>query len=176
MGNKIFYSTIIFVILLYSSCISKNQEEINKVLLCALDKLMSDNEYRDYLIRGENYIAWVRDGYIVPDSVVTEDGKVKWSSLEYINVNKSYLKVLNSRFPKGHELMLITQQENENIMKNKKNGRFSCWYFGGLKRYKNRYYLTGGFAVSSKAGIGATFIIESINGDFHVIDYAPAIL
>src|SRR5690606_10668763 len=151
-----------------SSCTRKNQEEVNQVLLCALDALMTDYEFRHYLIGGDNYIAWVHDGYVVPDSINKIDGRMAWNSIEYIDVDDSYIEVLNNRFPEGHKLQMIKQQENEDILRNKNTGKLSTWFFGGMKKYKNRYYLKGGFAKTTKWGIGASFEIEIIDGKCHI--------
>jgi hypothetical protein len=167
--------SVLFIFFL-SSCTISDKKEIDAVFLCALDKLMADYEFRDYLIGGSNYIAWVPDGYMVKDSVKTENGRIAWNTLKHIEVDKSFINGLNIRFPEGHKLNLVSQHENEDLLRNNSHQRFSSWFFGGLKKHNNRYYLNGGFAVTPKAGIGAFFIIEVENGKCNVLEYAPAIM
>ena len=173
-----YFSWLIYSVFLFStmSCSEKKEDEVNKVLLCAMDNLLTDSEFRYFLIGGKNYVAWVPDGYRNSDSVDVDGKSVAWRSMDSVEVCPSFVDAINIRFPEEHKLQLVSQAENERILRSNKNFPYSCWYFGGMRKYKNKYYLKGGFAVSTKAGIGADFIIEIKNNKCHVIEYHPAIL
>ena len=153
----------------------KSKNEVNQVLLCGLDRLLIDQEFRYYLIGGDNYIFYLPNGLSLNDSLTINNNRVAKDELYQPLLDSSFIEKLNERFPEGHKLKLVSQDENETLLRTVDDQPKSCWYFSGLRQYKNKYYFDGGFAVSPKLGIGASFTIEMINGKCKILEYNPSI-
>lgn len=174
MLKLIRFSIIIYSVFLISC--KTNSITDDQVILCAFEKLMTDKEFQSFMKEGKNYIAYLPDGYVVPDSIESINGKISWNTLDKVNIEKSAIKKLNSLFPSNAQLKWVSSDEGEKIIRENVTEQRCYWFFGGVKRYKNQYFLECGYAISSKSGIGAKLIIEIENNGCNVISYHPAIM
>ncbi len=170
-----FQSSIIVLSVIIYSC--KNDSSINnQVILCALLKVMADQEFKSFMIDGKNYLAYLPNGYVIPYSIESINGKKSWGDLEIVNIENNVINKLNSLFQPHSKLMWVNPDEGEKLIRENVSEQRCYWFFGGVRKYKNQYFLECGYAISSKSGIGAQLIIEIENNVCNIISYHPAIM
>jgi hypothetical protein len=168
--SYLFSFTIIMV-----SCktdISNNDQ----IIVCAFQKIMADHEFQSFMKDGKNYLAYLPDGYVAPDSIESIDGKISWNTLDKVKIEKSVIKKLNSLFPSNAPLKWVSSDEGEKLIRENTSEQRCYWFFGGVRKYKNQYFLECGYAISSKSGIGAKLVIEIDDNVCNIFSYHPAIM
>lgn len=169
---------IIFILIgLFIHSCTRYEHDIDHIFLCAMDEMIKDHNFKREWLERESYFSWVPDGYIDNQEYFTNDGNVSWTHLETVDVDVDRLaSVINARLGHGQKMTVLSQKEIEHKLRYDREELFCSWFFGALRRKGNRYYLKGGFAVSSREGSGATFVIDvRDDGNCAIIEYHPVI-